>query len=76
MFINSYLKKINERLDRFKLKHAELKAIIDELSEEETDEPRWAFVDALDELERDVHESLSQGIRRIYHLKQIAKNLS
>jgi predicted nuclease with TOPRIM domain len=69
------MKNVNERLDRFKVKHAELKEIIEKLSDKATDEPRWAFVEAMEELEKDVEESIRQGIRRIYDLKQIAKHL-
>jgi hypothetical protein len=68
------LEKINERLDRFKLKHAELKTIIETLSDSDTDEPRWSYNEALIEIEKNIDEAIRQGIRGVYDLKQIAKN--
>lgn len=67
------IQEMNQRLDRFKIKHTELQDLLRSLGKNQTDEPRWALTQSVEELEKDVSESIRQGISRLNQLKQIAE---
>ena len=57
------------------MKYGLLKKKIEAMNDKPTDEPRWSFTDAFEELEKEMEESIRQGIMRIHHLTKIADNL-